>query len=151
MAWIGQKITVPAQTHKYLMPPRGYTSSSKGIARPHLWKTGPDPVRHKRYKRYLLAGCQARHFRQGWEITWPQWESLMLSNPAGDHLNVCRRDTTQPWKLDNIVLLTRTEMLRRPKAGRRPHIPEGVKAYGRKQSAKMKALRAQQRKDTDAK
>jgi hypothetical protein len=133
------------------MPPRGYTSSSKGVLRPERWITGPDPVRHKRYRRYKLAQCQARHFQQPFEITWPEWESVMLNNPAGDNLNVCRKDCTQPWRLDNMTLLTRTEMLRRPKVGRRPHVPEGVKAYGRKQSAKMKALRAQQRKDTDGK
>jgi hypothetical protein len=149
MAWTGQKITVPALTHKYLMPPRGYTSSSKGIARPHLWSTGPDPVRHKRYKRYLLAGCQARHFRQGWEITWPEWESLIQTDPEGDTKNVCRRDCTKPWTLDNMILLTRTEMLRRKKAGPRPHIPEGVRAYGRRLAEQKRNLREFTRKDTN--
>lgn len=125
------------------MPPKGHTSKLKGQSRPQVWITGPDPVRHKRYRRYKLAQCQARHFRQPFKVTWPQWEGLMLDNPAGDNLNVCRRDTTKAWSMDNIILLTRTEMLRRPKVAARPYVPEGVKAYGRRQSAKMKALRAQ--------
>ena len=142
------------------MPPRGYTSSSKGQQRPEVWKTGPDPVRHKRYRRYALAKCQAQHFHkdkqgneyeaQAWAVTWPEWESLILSDPEGDTKNVCRKDCSQPWRLDNMILLTRTEMLRRPKVGRRPYVPEGVRDYGKRQAAKERNLREfKQKKDTN--
>jgi hypothetical protein len=40
-------------------------------------------------------------------------------------------------------------MLRRPKAGRRPYVPEGVKAYGKRQAEKMKNLKEFTRKDTN--
>ena len=120
-------------------------------------------MRHKRYRRYALAKCQAQHFHkdpkdsqgrtyesQAWQVTWPEWESLILSDPEGDTKNVCRRDCTQPWRIDNMILLTRTEMLRRPKAGRRPYVPEGVKAYNKRQAAKERNLREfKQKKDTN--
>lgn len=122
------------------MPPRGYTSTQKGLPRPGAWITGPDPVRHKRYRRYKLAECQARHFAydtqgrlvspdQVWEVTFEQWEALIQSDPEGDSKYVCRRDRSLPWRIDNMVLLTRSEMSRRPKNHRRPHVPEGVRRY----------------------
>ena len=49
-----------------------------------------------------------------------------------------------------MILLTRTEMLRRKKAGPRPYVPEGVKAYNKRQAAKERNLREfKQKKDTN--
>ena len=122
------------------MPPRGYTSTSKGVPRPERWVTGPDPVRHRRYRRYKLAECQARAFAydpddrlvspdQQWRVTFEQWEQLIQSDPDGDTKYVCRRDRSDCWHIDNMILLTRSEMSQRKKQHRRAYVPEGVKRY----------------------
>ena len=128
------------------MPRKGQPNKSKGRPRPHLWLSGPDPVRHLLHKRWLLSGCQARSFAydeagvlvspdQEWLVSFDQFATLFDGVPAERHpdMRVCRRDRLLPWRLDNMVLMTRSEMSRRKKQRhRRAYVPEGVKRYHRK-------------------
>jgi hypothetical protein len=127
-------------TQGHIMPIKGQPNKSRGLARPNAWVTGPDPLRHRRYRRYKLAQCQANNFAynkagdlvspdQLWQVTFDQWEHLIQSDPDGDRKYVCRRDRSQCWRIDNMLLLTRSEMASRKKSHRRPYVPEEVQRY----------------------
>ena len=98
-------------------PDRRY---SKTGPRPDLWLTGPDPeLRKLRYK-FLRARVQARYWCQDWDLTWAQYQELMMSAHADygrglEQLNLARKDRTGGWHWDNVHFVTRKKILRRPK------------------------------------
>lgn len=91
---------------------------NKKKKRPHLWATGPDEkVRAIRYK-FLRAIAQARYWCQDWLIDWPDYLELMQGKRHGrglKNVNLCRKDTSGPWSLDNVIFMTRKKMMIRNK------------------------------------
>jgi len=85
--------------------------------RPHLWKTGQDQKVRTCHKRFVLARNQARYWNQEWSITWEEWLAFTLPYQIGgikkNSLNVCRKDRTKGWHIDNIDILSRENSYKR--------------------------------------
>ena len=86
----------------------------------------------KRLKlRFARARAQARFRGERWCIEFCDYCDLFMSDPrylrAGtmsDSYNLCRKDTNQEWRLDNVHIITRREhhsnlMLEKNRAHRR--------------------------------
>lgn len=92
--------------------------------RPHVWKSGPDPRKHKLYMPYLRQRTQARWRGEGWpdEFTFEQWytvweESGQQENRGRsiDSAVMSRLDSSQDWTQDNVVVMTRKQWFERDK------------------------------------
>ena len=81
---------------------------------PHLWSTGPDPVRHQIYRWWLVHRAQAHHRAEAYALTFDQFESwwrhqdryLRRGRRRGSVIMV-RRDPQQPWSEANLELRPR--------------------------------------------
>lgn len=79
---------------------------------PHLWKSGPDPVRHQQYRAWARARAQA-HFRgEDWQLTFEDWVQVWgdrwpLRGRTRHSLALMRRDWHGPWRVDNCFLARR--------------------------------------------
>lgn len=91
----------------------------KGI-RPHIWKSGSDPVDHKLYVACQRSRAQA-HFRgEVWTITeqeyidlWRYHDLYLNKGRSPDQLCLSRCDPDGDWTLDNVEVITRLEHFRR--------------------------------------
>lgn len=77
-----------------------------------------DPQQHRLHYSWLRARCQAKYRNEDWHITLEQyldiWQGLVhLKGRSGDCLVMTRCDTTQPWTIDNIALITRADQMGR--------------------------------------
>lgn len=92
--------------------------------RPHLWLTGPDPVRHKMYLTWLQQRNQALFRQEGWSIDFEAWAELwqerwhQRGRRRGDYC-MTRVDWELPWTLDNVAIVTRSEHARAQGAARK--------------------------------
>lgn len=83
-------------------------------ARPHLWRVGPDPVLHDKYRVWLQQRNQAQYRDEGWHIPFPAWVQLwddkweLRGRTRGSYC-MTRIDWTQSWTLDNVKITTREE------------------------------------------
>lgn len=82
--------------------------------RPHTWLLGPDPVLHAQHNAWLAARAQARFRGEPFEVTLPgwirAWRQRWHQRGRLTHEFCCtRRDTTLPWRDDNIQVITRAE------------------------------------------
>lgn len=125
--------------------PRTTPYSSKGKARgpePQRWCTGPDPVRHEQYTAFLKARAQARFRKEGWELTFEQFEFLWNQDASwpqrgrgADDLLMTRRDFSKAWSFDNCYIMLRGEHLRKhaqAQAGKpKKTLSQGRKQYGK--------------------
>ena len=83
--------------------------------RPHVWSSGPDPIRHKLWVQALRAKAQAHFRKEGWYIETEEYIQLWLKDDLykqkgrriGD-LCLCRIDVDGPWSLDNIHIIPRS-------------------------------------------
>jgi hypothetical protein len=85
--------------------------------RPHVWKSGPDPVRHYQYLCWLRARAQANYRGEPWQLSYEEWVELWGDNwhrrgRGGESLQASRVDVHKPWSRSNIRLLTRAEINR---------------------------------------
>jgi hypothetical protein len=87
-------------------------------ARPHLWKTGPDPVLHKKYRVWLQQRNQAQFRGEGWRFSFARW--LVIWEPywhaRGRELGcmcMTRIRTDRAWTAANVEIITREEHARR--------------------------------------
>ena len=92
-------------------------TASWGKQRPHLWVTGPDPVRHKKYLVWLQQRNQALWREEGWHIDFDAWCEIWgdlwdLRGRQRGHYCMTRRDWGRPWTLDNVHVITRSEHAR---------------------------------------
>jgi len=95
---------------------------SKLGERPHIWKSGPDPVRHVQYIAWLRSKAQANFRNEGWDpdFDFDQWLSRWGNqwHKRGrniDSLCMCRVDNSKPWSYHNTELLLRnTQLLKQP-------------------------------------
>lgn len=89
----------------------------KGL-RPHLWKSGPDPVRHNKHIAWARARAQA-HFRgEEYNLTFEDWEKAWadewhLRGRGADNLFLVRKCDKLAWSITNVETVTRPEFNRR--------------------------------------
>lgn len=94
--------------------------------RPHLWKTGPDPVQHEKYRAFIQQRNQAQWRGETWHLSFDQWLDLWgdqyhLRGRQRDTLCLTRKDYSRPWSTDNCEIISRQEHNERQfQNGRRP-------------------------------
>ena len=88
-------------------------------SRPQTWKTGPDPVEHKKYRVYIQQRNQAQWREEGWTISYEAWKDLWAESGQWDNRGrergcycMTRTDWSLPWTLDNVVIVTREQHAR---------------------------------------
>lgn len=84
---------------------------------PHVWITGPDPLKHEIYENFLKAKAQANFRQEGWEFDFEDFFKMWKKDwhNRGRHAeNVCmtRHDNEKPWSRANAYILTRKEHLK---------------------------------------
>jgi len=82
--------------------------------RPHTWQIGSDPETHAQWRVWGQTRNQAQWRGETWQLSFDEWQALWqgswhLRGRASHNLCVTRRDFDQPWRADNVVLLTRRE------------------------------------------
>lgn len=81
-------------------------------ARPHLWKSGPDPEQHRLYKAWLQQRNQARWRGETWHLTFKEWIEVWgdLIDQRGrtrDSYCLTRQNYDRDWTRDNVIVLPR--------------------------------------------
>jgi hypothetical protein len=90
----------------------------KGKARPHVWLCGPDKEVHDLYTPWMKARAQA-HFRgEDWDLTFEQFYDLWKEDwhqRGRGSFDKCmsRNDPTEAWSVDNTLIITRREHLKK--------------------------------------
>jgi hypothetical protein len=88
-----------------------------GRTKPNMWKSGPDPLVHRKYQPFLAARAQARFRSEEWTLTWEQWQELWpheLWDQRGkktEELAMTRKDHRGAWSMDNVHIVTRGQQL----------------------------------------
>lgn len=82
--------------------------------RPHVWRSGPDPVLHRCFLAYVQCRNQARFRSEPWDLTWEQWarhwEGLWhRRGRTADSLCITRRDGRGAWTDSNVIIITRQQ------------------------------------------
>jgi hypothetical protein len=82
--------------------------------RPHIWCSGPDPLRHKQYQVWLQQKNQAQFRKEGWQLDFEPWLDMWRDlwpqrGRATDEYCMTRVDTDLPWSKDNVMIITRKE------------------------------------------
>ena len=88
--------------------------STKGISRPHVWKSGPDPVEHYKYKVWLQQKAQASFRLEKWELSFEKWKEIWSDywdqrGRDADEYCMTRRDWEDGWYDGNVHIVTRRE------------------------------------------
>ena len=89
----------------------------KGKLKPGAWKSGPDPLVHRKYQPFLVARSQAAYRLEDWQLSWEDWQVLWLDHlwdqrgRKSHELALTRRDHSGPWRLDNCHIVTRFQQL----------------------------------------
>ena len=91
--------------------------SPKGI-RPHTWKSGPDPVEHRKHRVWIQQKNQAQWREEGWHISFDDWREMWeeLWDQRGrtrDDFCMSRTDWSLPWTTNNVEIIPRSEHARR--------------------------------------
>lgn len=88
--------------------------------RPHVWKSGPDPEEHKKYKIFIQQKNQAQWREEPWLITFEEWKQLWDESGQWDNRGrerscfcMTRRDVTEPWTKNNATVISREEHSRK--------------------------------------
>lgn len=82
--------------------------------RPHLWRVGPDPVLHDKYRVWLQQRNQAQWRGEGWHIPFEAWVKIwgdlweLRGRTRGTYC-MTRCDWTESWTTDNVRIATREE------------------------------------------
>lgn len=93
------------------------TGSGKyGHRYPHLRLIGRDDDRlYEIRRKFLRARCQARYWRQGWSLTWPQWLTLFEGVNIDQFgvrrgtINVTRINKRKGWHQGNVEIAPRSQ------------------------------------------
>ena len=111
----------PERKRPYKARPTPYKNKGKPRGpEPHRWISGPDPLRHTQYTCWLKAKAQANFRKEGWTMTFEEFEQLWNQDGAwhqrgrgSDDLLMTRRDFDQPWSRDNCYIELRRTHLQR--------------------------------------
>ena len=84
--------------------------------RPHLWKSGPDPIRHHLREQCQRRRAQAWYRGEQWLISEEEYIQLWLEDDrylrkgrSNDKICMTRKDFDGDWSLENIHFITRAE------------------------------------------
>lgn len=100
------------RTRPYIPRPasRGPRPGARG-PRPNAWVSGTDPVRHEQYVAWSRARAQAHFREEGWELTFDQFVDLWNQDGqwpqrgrGSDDLLMTRKDSSQPWSIENCYI-----------------------------------------------
>ena len=96
---------------------------TKGKLRPHIWLTGPDPIRHEQYHCWQMHKAQCKFRQEEFTLTFEQYEELwqgrwLERGRTPDAVCMTRLDWDGAWELGNVELITRKEHFRRQGAYR---------------------------------
>ena len=93
---------------------RGVPRPNSRHPRPHIWKTGPDPERHRQYLTWLQQRNQAQWRDEGWDLGFDEWLGIwgdlwhLRGRTKGSYC-MTRRDWSLPWTKNNVHVITRSE------------------------------------------
>lgn len=84
---------------------------------PHVWKYGPDPLKHDIHLGYMRAKAQCDFRKEPWHLTFEEYFEMWKDQwdnrgRKGDNVCMTRRDPEKPWDKDNTIIITRKEHLR---------------------------------------
>jgi len=87
-------------------------------ARPHIWRSGPDEVRHDQYIAWARARSQAMFRGEDFELTYEDYTLIWADQwhnrgRQGYSMVMTRRDLEKGWTLDNTCLMERLQHIRR--------------------------------------
>lgn len=108
----------------------------KGVTKPNMWKSGPDPLVHRKYQPFLAARAQARFRSEDWTLTWEEWLQLWphelwdQRGMAADQLVMTRKDHGGAWSFDNVHIVPRAQQLKE-RNSRRDYEAEKQKRKGK--------------------
>ena len=94
----------------------------KGI-RPHTWKSGPDPLEHRKHRIWIQQKNQAQWREEGWSISFEEWKELwselwhLRGRERGDYC-MSRIDWSLPWTIDNVDIIPRSIHAKRQQAAK---------------------------------
>lgn len=96
---------------------------------PHVWMSGPDPVRHEQHIAWHRARSQAHYRGEQWLLTYEQWVQVWAQHwhqrGRGKHnLMLARKNYKKPWSIRNVHLLTRSQFHTHQWAIRRQRIKD---------------------------
>lgn len=79
---------------------------------PNIWKSGPDPVRHKQYLVWLQQKNQAQYRKEPWALTFEQWLDMWKDKweqrgRGPNQYCMTRLDMSKPWDTENTVVMER--------------------------------------------
>lgn len=85
---------------------------------PNEWASGPDEYKHKFYRAFAQQRNQAQWRNEGWTMSFEEWfdfwgEDIERRGRGAEDLAMTRKDSSQPWTLENVELITRKEHLQR--------------------------------------
>ena len=100
---------------------RGRRLSNYGVPRPHMrglrpqvWRSGPDPRRHRQYQVWLQQRNQAQYREEGWTIEFDIWCAMWDQSGQWDNRGrergcycMTRKDWSLPWTPENTQIVTR--------------------------------------------
>lgn len=88
----------------------------KGKPRPVRWMY-KDPDLHKKHRPFLKHRSQCAFRNEEWNFSFEEWcsiwteEKWALRGRQADQLCMRRLDSTRPWQVDNVELITRRQMV----------------------------------------
>lgn len=99
--------------------------------RPHVWMCGPDEYKHSMYMPWMRAKAQARFRNEDWSMSFEEFYELWKiewpnRGRKPDDICMTRDDPDGAWDVDNTILITRSEHLKR-QGGHRASL--GMKYY----------------------
>jgi hypothetical protein len=86
--------------------------------RPHVWKSGTDPVRHEQYTQWLRQRAQAHFRKEDWQLEFDDFVAVWGLNwhnrgRASEDMCMTRDDYDLPWHTSNVTIVPRHEHVRR--------------------------------------
>ncbi len=96
----------------------------KRAPRPHVWRSGPDPLRHQQYRAYMQQRNQAQFRKEEWLLDFDTWLALWGTDyhrrgRLADSLCLTRWDLEDSWHKDNCILMERRHHMQR--CGKKSH------------------------------
>lgn len=83
---------------------------------PDKWMVGPDPVKKKLHREFLVARCQATYRSESWNLSMAEFINMWLEDyqylkkgRSLDSLCMTRIDKTGAWEMGNVHIITRRE------------------------------------------
>lgn len=108
--------------------------------RPHVWKSGPDELRHDIYNAFLKRKAQANYRKEGWFMDFEEfydlWKDEWHNRGRLSHqMCMSRYDDERPWTRANTYIRSRYEQLleqaqKRVAWGKRMQL-QGLNGHGR--------------------